>query len=373
MIYVALAVTIGLSPSAEERNFLEAVRDVYRSNLSGVTVADVSFRFSTGNALTLIDALAGKWTKRSNANGRLVFNESLKRFDRVSSLDDSNASRKWITDKSFKSDLPPSVRVVTDGNCTFLDKIEPSVDGSKFIHGVQIHAGIQPFNTYARIPLGLGGVGDRVMNLAADLDSALLENADTHFESIDRDAVLDGKPLIRITFNHNGGQREYWIDLQRGATPQQIVTRSTKHQAFTIIYDDFYNINNTTWYPFRELVFTEGGLARETIIERHSKFTGRLPENAFELDFPEPIAVMDQARMLKYAPRVAWKLDSLPSASSRDAAPVFFQEPQVEVPKMPSEREAASHLGWTVAGGFALVIFGCITLTRKFKRNRKSS
>jgi hypothetical protein len=89
----------------------------------------------------------------------------------------------------------------------------------------------------------------------------------------------------------------------------------------------------------------------------------------FQLDFPEPLPLHDQAKHLLYSKRKTWSLLDLPGASSPDTRPVI---PQHIFPgEMPGEIEPGFDWLMLAVGMIVLAIIASIAfLWRRHKRRQ---
>jgi hypothetical protein len=321
----------------------QAIRNACDSNINSISSAEIAFSYSVGSCSHIESALAGKWTEHSEATGFLAFDGSSVRYDRLYPLSEMALRRQRKGENRYVSPLQ-SIRLLTDGAATFYDVILPSSDEASTNHSIQIFRGPEVFYKNATFYCGVGGTIPAFQGLSSYVERAASSQSGVRLEALDDKAVLNGRNVARLAFVTPKGRATFWVDVERGAmTVRAEITRD--RTTATISYDDFRLLENGCWFPFRELAFLNGGMTFEYKINSIKKLNCKIDESAFSLSFPKPVAVINQAEMVRHPPQRDWSLLHLPRHSAPGTIALTPREPNAAAASMPGEIEQKSRWG----------------------------
>jgi hypothetical protein len=353
MFVFLLLATIGFQPvgSTEQVDFL---RVSFKANKDAFAFGTFQFEYTKGRCASLSDAEAEVFSKSINEDGLYVFDGKNERYDLLA----GPAALAAVTTRIGKnqmSSIAMVFRALTDGEVTLRDQLWLD-DSDKFSHrSPEIYPGTATFcsDGYFQIPLSLGNC-DRV---TGDLFSGLtaVKDGKGTITELDFDSRLEGLPVCRLSFTYTAGKCTYWIDRNRGCLPLRIQLNDDRTGAATIYrFSEFEHVANAGWLPRRRMHIWANGRLADRIVVTRIDTTNRPGRSMFQLDFPEPIALHDQARHLLYSKRKVWSLLDLPRASSPDARRV---SPQNTLPaEMPGEIETSFDWRVPIAGVILLAI-----------------
>ncbi len=343
-----------------------SVAGAYDENRSKFASGVIDFDYTKGDADTPREARAGTLKKSFTAPARLIFKGNDAMYSRVYSDADIRATTTQLPGNQMSGFLM-SLRALTDGRSTILDRFLPGNDVMKPAHSVSVLLGSDEYRRYAKSPLSLGVPSASRSDLARDILSHggaaefVLDKVDGHVD-------FEGRDVVRIVLKGKYAKRTYYVDLNQGAVPARIfdeVDFDQTHLTIDTYHDDVRQVPGRGWLPFVTTIFNKAA-GTERLKITSADFEKRVDLDAIRLDFEAPTGVVNQVEKRTYTPRKSWSLHKLPSASSPDSQPLPSQTGDVP---MPGEREP-SHWGRTglLALGAVLVLAGVGFLFKVLKR-----
>ncbi len=335
-ISIVLAVATETMADQTQDQLIAAIRTAYESNRTSLTHGRVRFRYAIGHARDLENAKSSRWSKRTEADGLYLFEWPRARFELVFAPHDMAGNRIRTGPDQFTS-LSFTTRLLTDGQLTIVDRPALGRDETSLVSRPQIVPGVRAFYDELFFPLDLGDPEADRFDLGRDLMEAERPGSGRKLARVDADASLEGVPTVLLEFEMTAGRRSYWVDLERGALPLQILDEVTDGLSHRFIHGDIRHVAGSAWLPFRELLYISDGMVKELVIQ-DAEFAERPSTKGFQLEFASAVPLMDTARMARYSPRKAWDLRTLPSANSPEVQRVALVQPGPPPPEMPGER-----------------------------------
>ena len=174
---------------------------------------------------------------------------------------------------------------------------------------------------YFPMYLGDKGKGGSDHDLFQDLTA--LKDGKVSLAELDMDSRLGERKVCKFGFTWKDGKCTYWIDLHRGSVPLRIKEHYNPNNAdITYIFSDLVHAPNAGWLPRRRLhIMNQGQIVDRVIVTEIDTLNNPQP-STFQLDYPEPIILFDDARKLVYPRRKSWSLLNLPDPASPGVRPV---------------------------------------------------
>lgn len=353
---------VGISPLAPQDrtplDLAQAIITAHEANRAVITHARIEFRYSVGTTRAVDDAMAGRWSDRTDGRGVFVLDGERARYDQVFSLDDSLAKRQKTGGNSYSSPFA-SVRAVTDGRSSLMDRIAigRSPEGAEVLsHRPQVVSGADPFFSVAQMPLFLARPGP-APDLSKNLGDAIRGQAGGKLGKVAIDSRLDGVEVAEVTIDWpDRAWTRYWIDLKRGAIPLQSMSEWDGGKSTAIDrYDDVREVPGGAWYPFRWVRINGARVVEMTVTK--ADFEVVPDPSEFRLSFPASVSLIDMVAMREYAPKQTWDVTRLPAPNSEGSLPIRGPDREPP-PAMPGELEPfpTSAVLAAVAGSILLTL-----------------
>jgi hypothetical protein len=318
-----LVAQTGQPRSAEEDGRREQFRSValsYRGNKEAFRFGTVRFEHTKGSSESNDEALAGRFSNASVASGLYVFDGRNSRYEVDYSPEEVARVTTKVSETESRSPLSP-VRMLCDGEVTLMDLPFLKAGSRVFAHNPMIHQGTLLFARHFDFPLTIGQAGSGPLDLYGELAS--LEAGKCSIKEFVSHARLGSADVCKVVLGYGSGERNYWIDLDRGSVPLRILDvsssggRETRHE---MVNEDLTFVPNAGWLPGTRRFVMQGGKVAQQI--RITSVEANQPVlSAFQLDFPEPVGMFDEARKRRYSRRKTWSLLQLPSTDSRESTP----------------------------------------------------
>ncbi len=365
-IALALLPILALQQPSDD-DLVKAVRNAYEANLANISHGMLRFDYTVGSAANPEAARQGEWTRTAVAQGMLAIDEPWMRYEHIFSPEDTVANRKRIGERRWTSNLF-SVRLLTDGIVTLSDRLQVTSDDKTVAHTSIIDSGFDMFLRFNVLPLDIG-----LKSQGRDSISALLSNAvedKTWLTGIRYDVPSNnGGRLVELTFKSPKADIILSFDLERGAVPQSFQATINGQIIKLLQFDNVSRCGPDAWLPFRMLSYYEGGLVREVVL-REASFAQPPAKSVFQIEYPEPVPMLNLAESVSYQPRQVWRLDNLPPPGSPEAPRVTIRSfADTPPPAPPGERE--SSLSYGSLGLFALGGLLIATASRMAYRRRR--
>jgi hypothetical protein len=347
---------------------LKHVRIAYDGNRGAFQQGVIRFENLRARASRVLDNGEVESSAPRVATGTYAFDGKLARLDFLYDVETTRASTKTIGRDSFVTSVA-SFRVLSDGNRVLKDLI--TLDGSqqKFDHVPQILFK-NSINTDLDFPLDLGPLAYDSRSLSYDVDELL--RGESQLVRFDANSEHAGRSVMYFQIQWKQGLREYWIDLERGGVPLQIVDTKPKEDPSEyrrVRHEDLRLIAGHGWLPMKRTYYSRRVNLYEEFTIKDASFE-KPPASAFVLEFPERVRMVDQTKgLVHHIGRNAWSLSNLPGPNSQGVSPYVVRsfEP---APEMPQERESAPT--WLIAVaviGLLLCVLVVIIVKSRGQRN----
>jgi hypothetical protein len=333
----------GPSAKPDQDQMIKAVRTASAANRAAVAFGSIDFKYSAGTAGSAQAILGGNWKDVSTATGRFAFDSKNRYYERIFSVADTMAHRTVIS-KHEASNTLGSLRVATNGKVTLLDRMNVGGPDGTMSHFPQIYPKPELFEQDVVVPLQVGLSSPGNWDFAQDVDRMGQPGFEDWAAVVEGEESVDGHQTLKVRFSSAKlhATRRYWIDLERGAMPLKIVdTDEQGKDKYEVINQNIKLLSDHFWFPFRQIIFNRSGRAKEVTVTA-ADFQDPPKPQAYEMEFPEPVAIIDNGKRIRYAPQKVWDLNRLPSPHSKDARKLVVAEMQVVAPAMPGERTSWS-------------------------------
>ncbi len=364
-----LAAVVGYQDDSQVQQ-IDYVRMAYKANKEAFKFGTFEFEYTVGVSASASDARAGVFRRSIKEAGLYIFDGKNGRYELTADPKDIAAVTEW-KDRRPVSSLGKRFRMLTDGSVTFVDSIHMVDRADKTVkHQPIIVQGTERFFKSFDFPLFIGDNGDRPYDLFSNL-TAIKDGRATLVDLVPN-LDLDGNPVCKVTFAYEEGKCTYWVDLSRGAVPLRIQNHFNQNNTDTLFFfSDLVQVPGAGWLPCRMLHIIDEGV---TVYQLHvTKFDARNrpPLSAFQLEFPEPIGVVDGARKLAYSRRKTWSLLNLPSRASHEAKSAI-PKTYIAPPDLPGEIESSPP--WVLPSSLVLLAAGCFVwfFWRRRRRYREA-
>ena len=357
MLLISLAILsfpFAESPDLNEAApFLRVLGNAYRANREAVIAGQFVFEETTGLAETLQAARTAQQTVLTTAHGYYAFSGGLARFERTADLAEMRRTTHVI-DKTHKNIGIICVRGLTDGRVELFDILDLQPSLNNISHKAFIND-IGEFYQRMTFPLALGNPRPKDLDLSQDIERLLA--GEYALEEWTPHLIFEGRPVSYLKIKCPYGSRSYWVDMERGGNPLRIRDEVSASNIHDVCYDGWEFDQKNVWFPRVETIYSvEGFYTRISL--KNVEINPSLPKSTFQLEFPTPISVRNQAINVIYKPRKMWSLLNLPHKDSSLATPMDLapQSPPAVSVAMPGERNSRSV--WSmVLLGFAGVLF----------------
>ena len=357
MVHVVISmILIGAEPvpqvDASWRNVLEHVVTSIVANRSSFRYGVFHYDRIIGNAESLQDAAEGRIQKAYTGKCYYAFSGSLLRMENLFTLDDmirDNKTEKKGDGSIVVTSMLNSYRSLCDGKVTLRDEVYPG-DGGKLFHQPQIFAGDFVFYGSYQFPLDLGRSQSGYVLMDASLRRILRGEYELK-EFNPHDTTL-GLDLVKITYSYGSkGETSLWIDLARGCVPiQSIFFHPKRGASISDRYDDIVQIQNAGWIPRKKTTFLNRSKRFDQIILTSIQCDQKPERSVFQLEFSQPIGMIDAANKAIYKPRKVWNLTELPARGSSQSRSIEIQAYTPPPPAHPERNDGKSafQLGYFV-------------------------
>jgi hypothetical protein len=342
-----------LAPGPEQAEIrgLNELKSIYQANRGAFAFGTVRFEYQVGSAANSDRARMGEFQEKWTGTGLYAFDGTNYRFDLLYSDADLAATTRVVSGsesvRQQSSRLRPT-SLVTDGQRTLEHHITYLVPSGKKVHQAQIISGTEYFWSSVSIPLLIGcSTRSGAFPLDAIVDRALNGDPNMRLTKYTAAVPYEGRDVAFFELTHGDGPASqgttrYWVDRERGAIPVHI---RWEHGTKTVdlFHDKISLVTQAGWFPHIESTSFDGGkrVARTVIKEIDCE---SLPQpSAFQLQFEEPIALIDQSRSLTYSStRKTWGLRDLPKEGAYGVNKFsnLGVGPPPAPPQMPGERSA---------------------------------
>jgi hypothetical protein len=222
--------------------------------------------------------------------------------------------------------------------------------------------------SFFQFPLWIGSNERHLFDLFRDLTA--IKDGTASLRELDFDSHLDGLPVCKVSLAYETATCTYWIDLNRGCVPLRILNHyNQSNTETTVSYGDLEQVPDAGWLPRRSLDFIGNGTTVHRMVVTEVDVRNKPPSSVFQLEFPEPVRLVDGAKMLVYTRGKTWSLLKLPSANSpgtKALAKSFSAFP----PDLPGEIEPG--LPWAAILPTIALLFLILVSIVVLKRRRRT-
>ncbi len=363
---LSLLLLVGILPCYAEdpARQLEYIRLSYKANKDAFLFGTFRFEYTIGVSASASDAKSGIFTRSIKEDGFYAFDGKNARYELTADPKAVAAVSRWI-DSRRTSSLARTFRLLTDGKVTFMDLLYMDPGDTVLRHNPQIVSGTHPYDDRFDFPLYVGSQHSRPYDLFRDLTA--IKDDKASLNELDVDSNLNGLKVCRVSFSYQEGKCTYWIDLNRGSVPLQIADHyNATNLDILFSFDDLVLVPGGGWLPRRMLhVIGNGGTVyRLKVTDIDAQH--RPPSTTFQLEFPEPVGLVDGARKLAYSGRKTWSLLNLPGRSSTEAKPAIPMN-HLTPPDLPGEVGPGSSWAIVVIPVLLLVLVGLFVVLKMLR------
>ena len=349
---------------------LSAIEDAFVSNQAAFPFGQVSFTYTRGSARDGDAVRRGELNPAYTAKCFYTYNGVSARYDRIFPDDAMRLANKKIGSDIIS--IIDTCRMATNGEVTLYDSV--TVADSMEARGTRLTPGPRDFDRDFQFPLSLGRPDHGSLdNLGRHLLEAIKgkSGSQTGVKGVDQHVEYEGRRLVKLTLTSATSENEYWIDMERGAVPLKIVSSETappQRAGYRTEYhlDDLRLVAGRGWLPFRESWwYSDDSRAYQVVIgEAHFDDPPRV--EAFALDFPRAISLVDDSKGVRYPPSRTWNVLRLPGPHAHGVQKVERASiPQSELPRLPGEMPSQGCYDYLLYGAVALVLAVGLILWRR--------
>ena len=336
---------------SDDRGALNALAGLYEENRSKFDNGRIWFNFIDAYATSIDEAAKGVVSDAHKADGFYAFRGNdalyLRTFPDASMV----ATSAKIADAKVANRLQ-SVRLLTDGKVTLVDHLYGNPDG-KVTRGTIINPGSGEFYKTAGVLLAMGFPDNARDDISRTSRFIQDGSSGLSLGTIQDDATLNGVKVIRIEVMGPGGKRVMWVDPEHGAITVRVHDEMPGGSTYDLHYGDIRMVAGRGWLPYECTEYLPGGRVLRAVVTKVD--FGKIPDDTFRIEFPEPIAMVNLDKGRSYRPRKIWDLSRLPTENSVETAPLKTSL-SVPDPVMPGERESHTLLFTFIALGLWAIV-----------------
>lgn len=381
MVHVVISmILVGAEPvpqvDASWRNALERIIDSSDANRSSFRYG--VFRYDEIYAISnsLQDAMRDRFEKSYTAKGLYAYAGDQSRIEVLYNLQDMIDTKEVISETEKTQSVSYSFfshRALCDGKVTLLDTITVGNDNN-YQHTHQIFTGDGKFYINYKFPLNLGRKQSG-FNHKSILYRRILTGEYRLKDFVVHDFSL-GADLVKIDYILTGASNDEsveWLDLNRGCVPiQSDYIDSKRGLIHSTRYSDVVKIPNAGWIPKKTTTYLLEAKRVNQIILTSIECDREPEKSVFQLEFHEPVAMIDTSKKVVYSKRKVWSLLDLPSPGSAESKPIVIRKYVPPPPEHPGERSGGNTLLWFVfCAGLIVVIASTVGIVRL--RNRRNA
>ncbi len=363
MLLMLISALMGFQ-SVDHTREIEFLRLSYKANKDAFAFGTFRFEYTRGSCASLSEAEAGVFSRSIKEEGFYAFDGRNARFELIARPGDLASMTTRINERT-SSAIAMSLRMLTDGEVTLLDRLQPDASGIAFDHDALIHKGRLFYQDgFFQFPLWIGDKNARGYDLYTDLTR--LKDRKVTLDELDFDALLGGQKVCKVSLAWKSGKRTYWIDSKRGSVPLRIVDHyAPTHLDVTFIFSDLEQVQGAGWLPRKVIhIVGPGRIVDHTVVTKIDT-RDKPPASLFQLDFPKAVGMVDRAKQLVYPKSKSWSLMNLPSRSSAGTRPAIPRT-YIAPADLPGEVEAGAPWEMIVLGSVAIgLVVGSILIVRR--------
>ena len=379
---IVLGLLASVSGVSDPGPLPEAIRTAYESNRAALSAfGTIRFRETDGELPpglrpTLDEVAKADWTRLSPLEGLYVFDGRAARFDHVFPLREALA-RQVKVGKNYWITPLNSWRALTDGRTTLLDLVGVQDDESGLRYNPRLLDGTERFFRDLELPLLVGDPrpNNNPPDLGQDLARAAAGRPDWSLSGVEEDLPLDGSRVVKLTSSGAKNGCQYWVDLERGAVPLRILWSDQASGETHIYYFADVRAVGRGWFPFHMILAFVDSLSPDGRIERaffrekvitEADFEHRPDRKLFQMEFPEPVPLINITTKVRHDPRRVWDLAAISPAAARRAKPLDMAGPQAPPPPLPGARPGRPPWALPLIGvGAVLLLLSGILVFRR--------
>lgn len=380
MVHVVISmILIGAEPvpqvDASWRNVLERIIDSSEANRTSFRYGVFSYDHIFAMSKTLEDAENDRFDKAYTAKCLYAYSGRQSRIENLYNLQDMIDTMDVVarTEKTKTvSYLFYSFRALCDGNVTLLDSMTVG-DDKNYQHASQIFKGDGKFYTNYDFPMDLGRRQSGFTHRSEQFRRIL--SGENHLKEFVLHDFSLGSDLVKIAYAYAGatkGESVVWLDLSRGCVPIHSDYIDPKRgRIVSKRNSELIKIPNAGWITKKSTSYLlEAKIANQIILT--SIECDREPEKSvFQLEFPEPVGMIDASKKAVYSKRKVWSLLDLPGPGSMQSKPIVIGKYTPPPPEHPGERSGENTFLWFVfCAGLIVVIASTVGIVRLRNRRR---
>ncbi len=360
-----------LTMTVDSNDLAKAIQTAYEANrVSFAPHGLIRFEHTKGQAESLGDLLAGRWSERSVGAGILAYAGPQVRYENIYNYEDMKKHTSQVG--SEISSTLYSIRILANGRLSLIDEIRGPAGGVA-VHHAQISGGTDTLDRSILSPLDIAKQRPQSYGLGPALQRVLTGQGAKLIE-IDDHAQFEGVNAVRLKIEDGEWVREYWVDLSRGALPLAIEENRKGKPVRRTRYSDIRRLTNGGWLPFRQSVYDTDHDARELVVIE-ANFDRPPAPSEFRMEFPNAIPIINAVTMVRYPAQKTWSLAALPPAGSPRVERLHLTQPSGPPPVMPGPRQSlpAMTIGLMVLGMILVVAGGIRYYARRLSRHPLST
>jgi hypothetical protein len=315
MILLLLA-TIAGNQAGGQTEQLEFLRLACKANRDAFAFGTFRFEYTRGSSANAKDAAAGVFSKAVREAGFYAFDGKNARYELIADPKGLATVTTRVNDR-ISSSLASTFRALTDGEATLLDFLRLDESNTALIHdNAEVYPGPSLFYGSARyqFPLLLGSDEPRAFDLLHNLNE--IKNGKSSVAELDFDSDLDGLKVCKLSLRYQGGKCTYWIDVNRGCVALRMFNRFDHGAESVHTFSELEHLPNAGWLPRRRLCVLRDGEVVDRLVVLQADTVNKPQASVFQLEFPEPVVLVDRTKRLVSSPRKTWSLLDRPGPGS---------------------------------------------------------
>ena len=322
-------VVFGIADDAEDdrrKADLARIRRIYEANKNVFPWGELRYTYTRGSAESIDDAKEGLIKNPITVTCRYLFKGSLTLYEREITPKFYRENSRKTGENQYSVAIPAMpLRMLTHEGVTLLDCASlQDREGSEpyWAYNPQIIAGDETRLRGDGIPLGLGIENRQSDDFFADFAQSLAKG-----DCVLKEARIEKEHIGYVELEFEGGKRELWLDLDRGAIPFR--TRDSyikRNRVDEKLYEELVEVKGKGFFPLVMREIVEGGEIVDIVRIQSYDFDKVPPDSDFSLTFPKPVGLWDVPKLLKYSPRSSWNLLNLPELGSDEAKKVVIRK-----------------------------------------------
>ena len=289
-----------------------ALANAFDENRSLFVGGDLTMTLLDGTTDNIAEARAGRFKDQHTAQVRYKFTGKTFYYEQMFTFASMKATTHRISQSQGSSTLN-KFRAISNQSTTMMDTIVFISNPDQEIHGVIILPGTEMFYKFT-VPLDLGFDERARDDVSKNLRTWMKLHPNERLE-IEESVLFEGVSTVRVKLDFPTGNREMWIDLNRGGIPLHVKDWVKNGSIFERFNLDLRLVPGRGWLPFKIVEMIGPNSARVYQIEKYNFDLPRSLDVAI-LEFDKPVAVANTAEGKSYERQRRWSLNNLPVKST---------------------------------------------------------